>query len=143
MSTARNWRTANARFMNRMQARIAAHARPAEGFVSQPEPRTVGFFARGRQMIAGNLMFAGHLVEAKGRSLWEIEAPDAVFEEEIHGFAWLDDLAAVGDAKARELAQAWMWGWIARYGKGRGPGWTPELTGRRMIRWIHHAVFLL
>ncbi|MBV6638730.1 MAG: heparinase, partial [Mameliella sp.] len=66
MSTARNWRTAHARMMNRMQARMSASARPAEGFVSQPEPRTVGFFARGRQMLAGNLMFAGHLVQAEG-----------------------------------------------------------------------------
>ncbi|WP_417206237.1 heparinase II/III family protein [Antarctobacter sp.] len=143
MSTARNWRTTHARLMNRMQARMAAHARPAEGFVSQPEPRTVGFFARGRQMLAGNLMFAGHLVQAEGRSLWAIEAPDAAFREEIQGFAWLDDLAAVGDPKARALAQEWLWEWIRRYGKGKGPGWSPELTGRRVIRWIHHALFLL
>ncbi len=143
MSTARNWRTAHARIMNRMQARMSASARPAEGFVSQPEPRTVGFVARGRQMLAGNLMFAGHLVQAEGRSIWAIDPPDPAFEEEIHGFGWLDDLAAVGDAKARALAQAWLWEWIRRYGKGRGPGWTPELTGRRVIRWIHHALFLL
>ena len=143
MSQARNWRTAHARMMNRMQARMASGVRPADGFVSQPEPRTVGFFARGRQMVAGNLMFAGHLVEAEGRSIWEITAPDPAFEEEIQGFAWLDDLAAVGDSKARTLAQDWLWEWIALYGKGRGPGWTPELTGRRVIRWIHHALFLL
>ncbi|WP_425071791.1 heparinase II/III family protein [Sagittula sp. S175] len=143
MTTQANWRTAPARVMNHVHARLAARARPADGFVSQPEPRTVGFFARGRQMIAGNLMFAGHLVEAPGAMLWEIEAPEAAFAEEIHGFAWLDDLAAVGDMKARALAQQWLWGWIERYGRGRGPGWTPELTGRRVIRWIHHALFLL
>ncbi|MBP0481578.1 heparinase II/III family protein [Sagittula salina] len=143
MTTQRNWRTTPARVMNRVHARLAARARPADGFVSQPEPRTVGFFARGRQMIAGNLMFAGHLVEAKGASLWEIEPPDPAFAEEIQGFAWLDDLVAVGDMKARGLAQAWTWGWIERYGRGKGPGWTPEMTGRRVIRWIHHALFLL
>lgn len=143
MTTQANWRTAPSRVMNRVHARLASRARPADGFVSQPEPRTVGFFARGRQMIAGNLMFAGHLVEAPGASLWEIEPPDAAYAEDIHGFGWLDDLVAVGDLKARTLAQAWLWGWIERYGKGKGPGWTPELTGRRMIRWIHHALFLL
>ncbi len=129
--------------MNRMQARLAARAKPAEGFVSQPEPRTIGFFARGRQMCAGNLMFAGHLVEAPQEMLWALEPPDMAFTEEIHGFGWLDDLAAVGDMKARKLAQDWLWDWIARFGKGRGPGWTPELTGRRVIRWVHHALFVL
>ncbi|MEO1309070.1 MAG: heparinase II/III family protein, partial [Pseudomonadota bacterium] len=24
-----------------------------------------------------------------------------------------------------------------------GPGWTPDLTGRRLIRWINHAILLL
>ena len=62
---------------------------------------------------------------------------------EAQGFVWLDDLAAVGDGPARKRAQDWVWDWIARYGTGRGPGWSPDLTGRRLIRWINHALFLL
>ncbi|CUH75484.1 heparinase II/III family protein [Tropicibacter naphthalenivorans] len=143
MAITRKWQAAHARLLNRVHARLAARAKPANGFVSQPEPRTIGYFARGRQMMAGNLMFAGHLVEADGRIPWQIDAPDAAFAEELQGFAWLDDLAAVGDAKARGLAQDWLWGWIDAYGHGRGPGWTPELAGRRVIRWVHHALFLL
>ncbi|MBO9466402.1 heparinase II/III family protein [Tropicibacter sp. R15_0] len=143
MAKRQSWRTARARVMNRMHARMAARTRAATAFVSNPEPRTVGFFARGRQLVAGNLMFAGHLVEAKGAMIWDLDHPDEAFVEEIHSFAWLDDLAAVGDLKARELAQSWLWGWIERYGAGHGPGWTPELTGRRIIRWVHHALFLL
>ncbi|KUF12742.1 heparinase II/III family protein [Pseudoponticoccus marisrubri] len=143
MAKGQNWHAARARLFNRVHARLAARARPADGFVSQPEPRTIGFFARGRQMMAGNLMFAGHLIEAPNAMLWDLDAPDAAFVEEIHGFSWLDDLAAVGDLRARQLAQQWLWGWIERYGRGRGPGWTPELAGRRVIRWVHHALFLL
>lgn len=131
------------RWMNRVHARVSSLARPATGFVSQPEPRTIGSYARGRQLLAGNLLFAGHLIEAPGRSPWDITPPDADYADALHGFRWLDDLAAVGDATARARAQAWLWDWIARYGDGHGPGWTPELTGRRMIRWIHHALFLL
>lgn len=48
---------------NRLHARLAALARPATGFVSQPEPKTIGAFARGRQLIAGNFLFAGFLIE--------------------------------------------------------------------------------
>lgn len=132
-----------ARFLNRLHAWLSRRQRAATAFVSQPEPRTIGSFARGRQLIAGNLLFAGYLVEAPGADLWEIEAPDPAFEAERQGFAWLDDLAAVGDMAARQTAQKWVWGWIDGQGRGTGPGWTPELAGRRVIRWINHAPFLL
>ncbi|MBC7139410.1 MAG: heparinase II/III family protein [Defluviimonas sp.] len=129
--------------MHRLALCLAIRARPATGFVSQPEPRTIGSFARGKQLCAGNFLFAGYLIEAKGRPIWDLPMPAPAFEEALHGFAWLDDLAAVADAAARARAQGWTWDWIARFGRGRGPGWTPELTGRRLIRWINHALFLL
>ena len=131
------------RWMNRLHARRATHGLPATGFVSQPEPRTIGRVARGRQLCAGNFLIAGHVVEAPNTSIWDLPLPDAAFEQELHGFTWLDDLAAAGDSLARGRAQAWTRGWIDRYGNGTGPGWTPESTGRRLIRWINHAIFLL
>lgn len=121
----------------------AAGAAPASGFVSQPEPRSMGLYARGRQLIAGNFLMAGRLVEAPGAPLWDLGGTDPLFLAEAHGFAWLDDLAAVGDVAARRVAQDWTWAWIARFARGKGPGWTPDLTGRRLIRWIHHAILLL
>ncbi len=129
--------------INRMAARRAGRAKPATAFVAAPEPRTIGSFARGRQLTAGNFMFAGHLLQQPDTAIWDLVSPDAAFEAELHGFVWLDDLAAAGDSPARACAQDWTAGWIARYGAGRGPGWTPELTGRRLIRWINHALFLL
>lgn len=131
------------RLMHRVHARLSTMAKPATGFVSMPEPRTIGTVARGRQLMAGNFLFAGHLVEAPKTPIWDLIAPDAVFERELQGFAWLDDMAAVGDPNARRTAQAWTWQWIERFGRGRGPGWVPDLAGRRLIRWINHALFLL
>ena len=135
------------RLLDRVHARLAARARPATGFVSNPEPRTIGHFARGRQLIAGNFLFDGHLIEAPQSQIWDIGPPDsahdAPYAAQLQGCGWLDDLAAVGDGKARERAQAWVFGWIDRYGNGQGPGWTPDLAGRRLIRWINHALFLL
>ena len=129
--------------MDRVQARRAVLTRPATAFVSQPEPRTIGSFARGRQLTAGNFVFAGHLVHQPDTSIWDLPSPDTAFTEELHGFVWLDDLAAAGDAPARQRAQDWLSGWIQRFGNGSGPGWTPELTGRRLIRWINHALFVM
>jgi len=143
MAHAESWSARQNRWMHRLHARLSTLARPATAFVSQPEPRTIGSFARGKQLLAGNFLFAGTLAEAPGRSIWDLGVNDPAFEAELHGFAWLDDLAAVGDASARLAAQDWLVAWIGRYGGGRGPGWTPDLTGRRLIRWINHAILLL
>lgn len=143
MSKTENLSARWTRFMNRIHARRAALGRPATAFVSQPEPRTIGSFARGRQLTAGNFVFAGHLLQEPDIGMWDIRPPDFAFSEEIHGFGWLDDLAAAADAPARQRAQDWLWQWIDRFGNGTGAGWTPDLTGRRLIRWINHALFLL
>ncbi len=143
MTNWEGWSARSARWMNRFHARLSTFASPATGFVSQPEPRTIGSFARGKQLMAGNFLFAGHLVEAPGVSIWEIPIPDREFDAALHGFAWLDDLAAVGDLAARQLAQAWLSGWMDKFGRGAGPGWSPDITGRRLTRWINHALFLL
>lgn len=114
-----------------------------QGFLSQPEPRLPGDDVRGRQLMAGNFRLGGRLVEGNGRQPWDIPPPNEAFLEALHSFEWLDDLAAIGDAPARRLAQRWLSEWLRRYGRGRGPGWTPDLTGRRQIRWITHALFLM
>lgn len=125
----------------------AGRAPSATGFVSQPEPRSMGQYARGKQLIAGNFLISGQLISAPNTSIWDIaltrQSEAQVIPDERAGFAWLDDLAAVGDAQARKLAQDWTWGWMARFGRGKGAGWSADLIGRRLIRWINHAPFLL
>lgn len=143
MATRQGFSARKARFLNRWHARRATRTTEVAAFRSSPEPRTIGSFARGRQLLAGNYLFSGHLYEGKGTRIWDVEAPDTAWLEEIHGFAWLDDLAAVGDISTRRLAQDWLISWMQMYGDGRGYGWTPDLTGRRLIRWISHGFFLL
>ncbi|MEM6481879.1 MAG: heparinase II/III family protein [Pseudomonadota bacterium] len=109
----------------------------------QPEPYSIGSFARGRQLCAGNFVFAGHLVQQEGRSPWDIEPPTPGFAAELHGFAWLDDLAAAGDSVARNCATLWLWQWLKRFGDGSGPAWEPDLAGRRVTRWVFHAPFVM
>ena len=129
--------------MNRMHARAASLSRPATAFVTTPEPRTIGTYARGRQITGGNFLFAGYLVQAPATVIWDLPMPDAAFETDLHGFTWLDDLAAVGDVHATTRAQDWTHDWVKRFGRGHGEGWTPDLTGRRLVRWINHALLLL
>ncbi len=113
------------------------------GFRWQPEPRFPGSLVRGQQLMAGNFRMGGALVTAPGQSPWDIDAPTDAFEATLHGFDWLDDLAAMPKGAGRATAQAWLADWIARYGRGQGPGWSPDLTGRRQVRWISHVLFLM
>ena len=139
------WTARRGRVMDRVHARLAAATVPrgTAEFASRPEPRSIGSPQRGRHLTAGSFLFAGHLVDAPDTAIWDLEMPAPGFEQALHGFLWLDDLAALGDIRARTRAQDWTWDWIARFGTGRGPGWTPALTGRRLTRWVHHGTFLL
>ncbi len=93
--------------------------------------------------MVGCFQFGGFLVEAPDVSIWQVALPDRALVADLHGFSWLDDLAAVGNRKARHVAQTWLFEWIDTHGRGAGPGWTPELAARRLMRWIHHGMFLL
>lgn len=131
------------RLLNRHYAWRSRRKASGHGFVREPVPRTIGNALRGQQLVEGNLLFAGYLVTSDDTDLWDVRAPDTAFENERQGFDWLDDLAAVGGYQARRKAQRWLKVWIEQYGMGSGPGWTPDLTGRRVIRWINNAMFVL
>ncbi len=131
------------RAAHRWAAWQAGFGRRMQGFLWQPEPRFPGSDVRGRQYLAGNFRIGGALVEAAGQSPWDINAPSEAFADALHGFTWLDDLAAIKDGEGRATAQVWLTDWLTRYSTGKGPGWTPDLTGRRQIRWISQAQMLL
>ncbi|MDG4650547.1 heparinase II/III family protein [Roseibacterium sp. SDUM158017] len=128
---------------DRVAALTAGFGPGARGFQWRPEPRFPGSVVAGRQLLAGNFRFGGALMDAPGRSPWSFDPPNEAFRDALHGFEWLGDLAALPHSEGRETAQAWVLDWVRRYGRGAGPGWTPDLTGRRQIRWITHGLFLL
>lgn len=109
---------------------------------SLPEPVLFGDAGRGQTMVGGTWSALGHDVALGEGTIWQADLPDARLEAERQSCLWLDDLAALGNRAARGLAQAWVQDWIARQGSGRGPGWRPELAGRRVKRWTAHCMLL-
>ena len=113
MATAEKLTARWTRFQNRVAARRAVLGRPATAFVSRPEPRTIGSYARGRQLAAGNFLFAGHLLQQPDTDMWELTPPDHAVAEALHGFGWLDDLVAATQPRFMRLrAEFWMRGGI-------------------------------
>ena len=103
--------------------RALRHARKAhvsKGLLSQPEPRSIGLYARGKQLVAGNFTSGAVVVESPGVAIWDVPFADPGLRVEVHGFGWLDDLAALGDHRAQERAQGWTLDWTQRFGGGRG-----------------------
>ncbi len=131
----RRWRIAYA-------ARFSWLAPAPKEFVSHPEPKSIGSFTRGQQMALGNFRFSGAFIEAPDKSIWDISDARHVLEE-IHECAWIDDIAAIGTADGRRLLQSWVGDWVNRYGKGKGAGWQPDITGKRLIHWVSHALTIM
>ena len=131
------------RWLNRLHAIWACLSPPAAAFTMMSDTRVTGSVERGRQLAAGDFLFAGLHLPAPGQDIWDLPMPSEGFEAAVHGFEWLDDLTAVCDLHSNRIAQNWTHDWIRRFGLGAGFGWTPELTGRRVLRWINHADQLL
>lgn len=117
--------------------------RVPEALAFRPEPLWIGDAAAARRLMDGRFRFAGQEVRAKDLGPWRLTPPSAAFAAALHGFAWLDDLAAAGTREARRVAQSWLFGWIAQFGEGAGPGWAPETAGIRATAWMERADFVL
>lgn len=129
--------------LGRLGARLGGAAPPAQGFAFLPDTPRLGSFARGKQMVAGNVRVLGQLFHQPGRGIWDLDLPEPRFAQELHSFGWLDDLGAAGGGPARKLAQETTHSWIARFGDARQASWLPAQTGRRLICWITHAPMLM
>jgi uncharacterized heparinase superfamily protein len=123
-------------------ARLAWPGDLARGRWRAGLPRRIGSIERGTHLLEGRYRLGGHLVERPGVPPWDVlhKVPQAA--REAHGFGWLDDLMAVPFPEAEELARHWTGDWVARFGRGAGPGWTAALAGRRALAWVFHGEVL-
>ncbi|MBW7921033.1 MAG: heparinase II/III family protein [Rubellimicrobium sp.] len=141
VSTGRSAGRVRSGLLDRVQARLAGRARLSAGFAPGEDAVGPGNPARGARLVAGQFRLAGHEVSLASGTLWSVPLPPDA-EDARQSFAWLDDLAAAGDAMARARAQVWVRDWMRRYGRGQGPGWQAEVTGARVMHWLGQGRFL-
>ncbi|GLK66286.1 MULTISPECIES: heparinase II/III family protein [Paracoccus] len=111
------------------------------GFLRRPEPKAIGHPGRGEQIVGGTLHLGGFTLSD---DFFAADLPPTVAAE-LHGFGWLDDLAAVGTPRARAVAQNHVMRWLRLHPEPAPgtPEWSPEVSGRRVLRWIFHAGMIL
>lgn len=105
--------------------------------------------------VAGMALRAGHfLVHGVKAPIGQIDFSPAArltppFQRVLHGFTWLRDLEAC-EARAQcvPVAERILARWLdlngtQSPGMGKGPGWSVELAGLRLLAWLVHAPLVL
>ena len=117
-------------FTDKFYAVLICKSKSNTEFILETEPRSLGKISAGRQMVEGKINLVGQVIQNTDE-VWNLKTNEKDFENKLHSFDWVDDLAALSSVEARQFAQNWLFSWMKKYSSGVGPGWTPELTGRR------------
>lgn len=107
-----------------------------------PEPKAIGHAGRGHRILAGHLTLAGRDLVGDPFALRNLPL---ACRAKLHGFAWLDDLAAVASQSARDLARLRIRDWLMAHPAPDQDGleWRPEVMSSRLLRWLFHAGLIL
>ena len=102
--------------------------------------RRAGMALRTGQMMVGGLKLP--LDKLDFRSPSKLTPP---FIRAVHGFTWMRDLAASAPraqcaSTAGDIFSSWL---KANPKPGKGPAWTVELAGLRLLNWLVHAPMVL
>ena len=102
------------------------------------------------QRAAGTALRAGWLSVHGGRmALADLDYASKTitppFERALHGFRWLDDLAASGPRETgAAIAEKLLAGWLDAHTRiGKGAAWDVGNTGQRLLGWLIHAPLIL
>ena len=101
--------------------------------------------SRGTAIRAGHFVVEG-LKLPLGEADFAASARLAMPQQKlIHGFAWLRDLAAAAPREtAAPIAETLAARWLANHGEpGKGPAWSVERAGERLLAWLVHAPLVL
>jgi uncharacterized heparinase superfamily protein len=95
------------------------------------------------EIYSGVFSFAGKVVNAEGKSPFELRPPSREWAETLLGFGWLRHLRSAGLALSRKNARALVADWITQHGGSHPVSWEPEITARRVISWLTHSPLIL
>lgn len=114
-----------------------------------PQSPLEGDRTRGTAIRAGHFLVEG-LKLPLGDADFSATARSAVpLQKLLHGFTWLRDLAAAAPREtAAPIAEALSARWLEANSEqdaafGKGPAWSVERAGERLLAWLVHAPLVL
>jgi uncharacterized heparinase superfamily protein len=96
---------------------------------------------RGGAIVSGVFVCAGHTLRGE-RPDWFAADFDEAALADLHGFSWLDDLAALGDEASRRRARDLIADWLDHADRWHRVAWSPGVLARRVAAWLTHARFV-
>ncbi len=124
--------TAVYRWSLRPNAPVELRCEPPDPWPGDPDA--------GQAILHNRPRFLGRSI-AEPSPLWAPREADAAWLAELHGFAWLRDLRALGGDLARRAARQLVGDWITRHPGPGARGWAPAVVGRRLTHWLGQSTF--
>ncbi|HEX9460977.1 MAG TPA: heparinase II/III family protein [Alphaproteobacteria bacterium] len=97
--------------------------------------------AHGKSIVDGTIRCAGQAVRMAGLD-WNAADLTADALDELHGFNWLSDLAALGGDRAAGTARRLIESWIGQHAHWTPAAWSPATLGTRISAWLANAKFV-
>jgi uncharacterized heparinase superfamily protein len=96
------------------------------------------------EIYSGRFAFAGHVVEAGGRSPFDIGPPSEDWLNELHSFGWLRHLRAADTPLARSNARTVVEDWLSLFSRASGEVvWDADVTARRALSFLAQSPLIL
>lgn len=90
---------------------------------------------KAREIMGGIYNFSGEMVQAN-KILWHPIGVSRAWLMDMHGFAWLRDLRALGGDNARRQSRILIDDWIDNHSRWRADAWSAKALSLRICHWI-------
>jgi uncharacterized heparinase superfamily protein len=118
--------------------------RPPERLLIAPQDIRTSDPTLAADIYAGYFAFGGKIVNAHGRSPFELEAMPPAWARALAGFGWLRHLRAADTAVSRANARVLVEDFLSLAGKpSQISAWEPEVAARRMIAFMSQSPVIL
>lgn len=92
----------------------------------------------------GRFPLAGHVIETRGNSPFQLAIGHRGWNESLHSFRWLRHMRSAGTELAASNARALVSDWMILHGRRiQGLAWEPQITASRVIAWLQHSSVVL
>jgi uncharacterized heparinase superfamily protein len=118
--------------------------RPPERLLIAPQDIRTSDPTLAADIYAGYFAFGGKIVNAHGRSPFELEPRSEAWARALSSFSWLRHLRAADTAIAKANARALVEDFLVASGKpSQSPAWETRTAARRLLAWLSQSPIIL